>query len=57
MERAERQAGSCSRAARIELSLEWIPNAQAEFFGGHMMFWEYPEKFNAVLDTFLKRLP
>lgn len=34
-----------------------LPNAQAEFFGGHMMFWEYPEKFNAVLDTFLKRLP
>ena len=34
-----------------------FPNTQAEFLGGHMMFWEYPEKFNAVLDTFLKRLP
>jgi pimeloyl-ACP methyl ester carboxylesterase len=33
-----------------------LPNAQAEFFGGHMMFWEYPEKFNAVLEDFPKRL-
>jgi non-heme chloroperoxidase len=33
-----------------------LPNAQVEFFGGHMMFWEYPEKFNAVLEGFLKNL-
>ncbi len=31
----------------------YLPNAQAEFFGGHMMFWEYPEKFNEILDTYL----
>ncbi len=33
-----------------------LPNAQAAFLGGHMMFWEYPEKFNAILETYLKRL-
>jgi len=34
-----------------------LPNAQAEFLGGHMMFWEYPEKFNAILERFLRHLP
>lgn len=29
------------------------PNARVEAFGGHMMFWEYPEKFNALLADFL----
>ena len=29
------------------------PNSQVETFGGHMMFWEYPEKFNALLAEFL----
>lgn len=33
-----------------------LPNAQADFFGGHMMFWEYPEKFNAVLERYLRGL-
>lgn len=33
-----------------------LPNTQAEFFGGHMMFWEFPERFNAVLEDFLRRL-
>jgi pimeloyl-ACP methyl ester carboxylesterase len=33
-----------------------LPNAQAEFLGGHMMFWEYPEKFNAILEGYLKGL-
>ena len=29
------------------------PNARVEAFGGHMMFWEYPERFNALLVDFL----
>lgn len=29
------------------------PNSRVEAFGGHMMFWEYPEKFNALLAEFL----
>ena len=29
------------------------PNARVEAFGGHMMFWEYPERFNALLADFL----
>jgi pimeloyl-ACP methyl ester carboxylesterase len=33
-----------------------LPNARAEFFGGHMMFWEYPEKFNSALEDFLSGL-
>ncbi len=33
-----------------------LPNAQVECFGGHMMFWEYPEKFNAVLERYLRGL-
>jgi len=33
-----------------------LPNAQAEFFGAHMMFWEYPEKFNGVLERYLRGL-
>ncbi|WP_206355533.1 alpha/beta fold hydrolase [Vibrio maerlii] len=37
---------------------KWIekntPNASASFFGKHAMFWERPEQFNKVLDSFLK---
>ena len=29
------------------------PNSRVEAFGGHMMFWEYPERFNASLAAFL----
>ena len=40
-----------------EPSEAWIqantPSAQASFFGKHLMFWERPEEFNAVLDTYL----
>ena len=32
---------------------EHCPNSRVEVFGGHMMFWEYPERFNAVLSEFL----
>ena len=31
-----------------------LPKAQLESFGGHMMFWEFPERFNAVLEKFLQ---
>ena len=29
------------------------PNSRVEVFGGHMMFWEYPDEFNAILSEFL----
>ncbi len=29
------------------------PNSRVEAFGGHMMFWEYPDRFNTVLSEFL----
>ena len=29
------------------------PNSRVEAFGGHMMFWEYPDEFNAILSDFL----
>jgi pimeloyl-ACP methyl ester carboxylesterase len=32
-----------------------IPDAQTAVFGGHMMFWEYPEAFNRVLDEFIQQ--
>lgn len=35
----------------------WIkantPSAKAAYFGKHMMFWERPDEFNAVLDDYL----
>ncbi|MEQ9490655.1 MAG: alpha/beta hydrolase [Alphaproteobacteria bacterium] len=35
----------------------WIksntPSAKSAFFGKHLMFWERPEQFNAVLDDYL----
>ena len=33
---------------------EKCPKSQFESFGGHMMYWEYPEKFNPILAAFLK---
>ncbi len=33
-----------------------LPNAHVESFGGHMMFWEYPDRFNAVLARYLEGL-
>lgn len=32
-----------------------LPNSQIEAFGGHMMFWEYPDQFNPILAELLKR--
>jgi pimeloyl-ACP methyl ester carboxylesterase len=33
-----------------------LPNADHAVFGGHVMFWEYHEKFNAALQDYLKKL-
>lgn len=32
------------------------PKSEFESFGGHMMYWEYHERFNAILSDFLKRI-
>jgi len=32
------------------------PTARVEAFGGHMMFWEQPERFNQILDDYLAKL-
>jgi pimeloyl-ACP methyl ester carboxylesterase len=46
-----------SSADRAKPYLEaQLPNAQVEFMGGHMMFWEHPDKFNSVLETYLGQL-
>ena len=37
----------------------WIkantPSAQAEYLGKHMMFWERPDEFNRILDSYLSQ--
>ncbi|MDR1125900.1 MAG: alpha/beta hydrolase [Deltaproteobacteria bacterium] len=33
-----------------------FPKTQVEVFGGHLLFWEYPERFNASLEQFLAAL-
>ncbi|MDJ0636900.1 MAG: hypothetical protein QNJ34_27215, partial [Xenococcaceae cyanobacterium MO_188.B29] len=33
-----------------------FPNTTTEVLGGHMMFWEYPEKFNCIVEKFLNSL-
>ncbi|QED46516.1 alpha/beta fold hydrolase [Cytobacillus dafuensis] len=30
------------------------PKSTFEVLGGHLMFWEYPEKFNEIIDRFLR---
>jgi len=32
-----------------------LPESRYVVFGGHMMFWEYPEAFNRVLDEFIQQ--
>ncbi len=44
----------CSRDRAKKYLQTRLPNAKVEFFGGHMMFWEFPERFNAVLENFLQ---
>ena len=31
-----------------------LANSRVEAFGGHMMFWEYPDRFNPILSDMLK---
>ncbi|MFH1883115.1 MAG: alpha/beta hydrolase [Planctomycetota bacterium] len=33
-----------------------FPNTKTAVLGGHMMFWEHPEKFNAILNDFIKSI-
>lgn len=33
-----------------------LPNANQAVFGGHVMFWEFPEKFNTALEGYLDSL-
>ena len=35
---------------------EVLPKSGTSAFGGHMMFWEYPDRFNAELTTFIEGL-
>ncbi len=30
------------------------PNTELHVLGGHMMFWEYPDQFNQILENFIK---
>ena len=32
------------------------PNSDVHVFGGHMMFWEYPDRFNRILAGFVSRI-
>lgn len=38
--------------ARPYIATHW-KNTKVEVLGGHMMFWEHPERFNAIVRTFL----
>lgn len=33
-----------------------LPNADVEYLGGHVMFWEFADEFNAILENYLARL-
>jgi pimeloyl-ACP methyl ester carboxylesterase len=33
-----------------------FPNTKTAVLGGHMMFWEHSEKFNAILNNFIKSI-
>lgn len=32
-----------------------LPESHVETLGGHMMFWEYPSEFNALMESFLSQ--
>lgn len=50
-------AGDYWGDGRIERYTEkHLPGAQTSVFGGHMMFFEYPDRFNDRLDRFLKEI-
>jgi pimeloyl-ACP methyl ester carboxylesterase len=48
-------AESSADKAKVYLNAH-LPSAQVEAFGGHMMFWKYPKKFNRALETYLDGL-
>lgn len=33
-----------------------LPNAKAEYLGGHFMFWEFPDEFNTIIENYLGSL-
>ncbi len=33
-----------------------LRNADVCYLGGHFMFWEFPDEFNAALETYLYKL-
>ncbi|MEW2912857.1 alpha/beta hydrolase [Leisingera sp. JC11] len=33
-----------------------LSNTEVELLGGHFMFWEHPDQFNAILDAFIAKL-
>ncbi len=35
---------------------EHMPNTATKVLGGHMMFWEHAEKFNSMVDEFVKKI-
>ena len=35
---------------------KYFPNTEIFVLGRHMMFWEYPDKFNRLLDEFLENV-
>ena len=43
-----------------EVAKAWLgenmPNTQIEAFGYHLMFWEFSDRFNAVVDEFLRNI-
>jgi non-heme chloroperoxidase len=41
-----------AEVAKPYIEKNW-PRAQVQVLGGHMMFWEHPEKFNAILREFI----
>ena len=32
-----------------------LPQSHVETLGGHMMFWEFPREFNAIIESFMRR--
>jgi len=48
-------AESSEQIARAYLETK-LPNSDVEFLGGHVMFWEFSEKFNAILENYLGEL-
>ena len=33
-----------------------LPNARVEYLGGHIMFWEFPDAFNTILESYINSL-